>query len=117
MRCYIFDIDGTIADLSHRLPHIQKTPKDWTAFFASVADDVPIEHTIKLAIDAEHEQKGALRHHAARIIRFRRAVGEFLPWSTNTARLICAAECIVPKCFFGRGISFSLEPLSRDLFP
>ncbi len=51
MRCYIFDIDGTIADLSHRLPHIQKTPKDWTAFFASVADDAPIEHTIKLAID------------------------------------------------------------------
>lgn len=51
MRCYIFDIDGTIADLTHRLPHIQKTSKDWTAFFASVADDAPIEHMIKLAID------------------------------------------------------------------
>lgn len=51
MRCYIFDIDGTLADLSHRLPHIQKTPKDWDAFFGCVADDTPIEHTIKLAID------------------------------------------------------------------
>lgn len=51
MRCYIFDIDGTIADLSHRLPYIQKTPKDWDGFFGAVADDVPIEHTIKLAID------------------------------------------------------------------
>lgn len=51
MRCYIFDIDGTIADLSHRLPHIQKSPKDWDSFFAAVADDTPIVHTIKLAID------------------------------------------------------------------
>ncbi len=51
MRCYIFDIDGTIADLSHRLPHIQKTPKDWDGFFGAVADDAPIEHIIKLAID------------------------------------------------------------------
>lgn len=51
MRCYIFDIDGTLADLTHRLPHIQKAPKDWDAFFAACADDKPIEHTIKLAID------------------------------------------------------------------
>jgi phosphoglycolate phosphatase-like HAD superfamily hydrolase len=51
MRCYIFDIDGTIADLSHRLPHIQKDPKDWDGFFAACKDDAPIQHTIKLAID------------------------------------------------------------------
>lgn len=51
MRCYIFDIDGTIADLSHRLPHIQKDPSDWSAFFAACPDDTPIQHTIKLAID------------------------------------------------------------------
>ena len=51
MRCYIFDIDGTIADLSHRLPHIQKEPKDWRSFFATVVDDTPIVHVIKLAID------------------------------------------------------------------
>src|SRR4051812_16941628 len=51
MRTYIFDIDGTIADLSHRLPHIQKDPKDWRTFFAACANDAPIQHTIKLAID------------------------------------------------------------------
>lgn len=51
MRCYIFDIDGTIADLSHRLPHIQKTPKDWDAFFAACSGDAPIPHTISLAQD------------------------------------------------------------------
>jgi phosphoglycolate phosphatase-like HAD superfamily hydrolase len=51
MRCYIFDIDGTLADCSHRLPHIQKQPKDWRAFFAAVADDAPIQHVIDLAMD------------------------------------------------------------------
>lgn len=51
MRCYLFDIDGTIADLSHRLCHIQKTPKDWPAFFASCSNDAPIPHIIELAKD------------------------------------------------------------------
>jgi len=47
--CYIFDIDGTLADCSHRLHHIQKQPKDWDAFFAGCADDRPIEHIVSLA--------------------------------------------------------------------
>ena len=47
--CYIFDIDGTLADCSHRLHHIQKQPKDWTAFFAEVLDDEPIPHVVALA--------------------------------------------------------------------
>lgn len=49
MRCYIFDIDGTLADCSHRLHHIQKQPKDWTSFFAECAKDAPIPHMIGLA--------------------------------------------------------------------
>ncbi len=48
-RCYIFDIDGTLADLTHRLPHIQKQPKDWTAFFAACLHDKPIPHIVELA--------------------------------------------------------------------
>ena len=28
----IFDIDGTLLDISHRLKYIKKTPKDWEAF-------------------------------------------------------------------------------------
>lgn len=49
MRCYLFDIDGTLADLSHRLPHIQKTPKDWDAFFDACASDAPITHMLEVA--------------------------------------------------------------------
>lgn len=46
---YIFDLDGTLADCSHRLHHIQKRPKDWDAFFGAVMDDEPIPHMIELA--------------------------------------------------------------------
>lgn len=48
--CYLFDIDGTLADCSHRLHHIQKQPKDWRSFFAGCLDDAPIAHIVQLAI-------------------------------------------------------------------
>ena len=28
----IFDIDGTLVNIEHRLPHIMKKPKDWDTF-------------------------------------------------------------------------------------
>lgn len=49
MHCYLFDIDGTLADLTHRLHHIQKDPKDWDAFFDACPDDAPISHVLTLA--------------------------------------------------------------------
>lgn len=45
---YIFDIDGTLADLSHRLHFIQKKPADWDGFFAACSDDAPIPEVIEL---------------------------------------------------------------------
>lgn len=47
--CYLFDIDGTIADGSHRLHHIQQTPKNWDGWYAGVSEDKPIPHIIELA--------------------------------------------------------------------
>jgi phosphatidate phosphatase APP1 len=49
--CYVFDIDGTIADLSHRLHHIEKSPKDWDSFFAACHKDAPIAHIRRLLVD------------------------------------------------------------------
>lgn len=54
-RCYLFDIDGTLADCSHRLHLIQQTPKDWGAFFAQCGNDAPIPHIVKLAVDLAEE--------------------------------------------------------------
>ena len=45
---YIFDIDGTLADCSHRLHFIQNELKDWDAFHSACVDDKPIDININL---------------------------------------------------------------------
>jgi hypothetical protein len=30
----VLDLDSTLADISHRAHHVEKTPKDWDAFFS-----------------------------------------------------------------------------------
>lgn len=47
-RLYVFDLDGTLADLTHRLPHIQKKPKDWDTFSSLCHLDQPIEWIVRL---------------------------------------------------------------------
>jgi hypothetical protein len=37
----IVDIDGVVADVRHRLHHVEHRPKDWDAFFAAAVDDPP----------------------------------------------------------------------------
>ena len=37
----IFDLDGTLADINHRVHHLQD-PTDWGAFFSAPARDRPI---------------------------------------------------------------------------
>ena len=47
---FIFDIDGTLADGTHRVHHIMKKPKDWDTYFSLCLDDAPIApviHTLK----------------------------------------------------------------------
>lgn len=50
----ICDIDGTIADVRHRLHYIQnedgtkKAKPDWTAFHAACVDDPPFEDVIEI---------------------------------------------------------------------
>jgi hypothetical protein len=34
MKAVIIDIDGTLADTTHRLHHIKSKPPNWDAFFA-----------------------------------------------------------------------------------
>jgi hypothetical protein len=44
---FLVDIDGTIADLSHRLHFIQLKPADWDGFFAACPGDAPIYNVIE----------------------------------------------------------------------
>ena len=47
---YIFDLDGTLADISHRLHFIEQKPQDWKAFFAACVDDKPIVEVIDVLL-------------------------------------------------------------------
>ena len=47
-KCYLMDIDGTLADATHRLHHIKGEVKDWDTFFDKCVDDPPIEHMVTL---------------------------------------------------------------------
>jgi len=52
----IVDIDGVVADVRHRLHHIETPPKDWGAFFARADRDPP------LAVGVERVQKLSQGH-------------------------------------------------------
>lgn len=57
----IFDIDGTLADASHRIHHLQKTPKDWEAFYAGAMHDAPIKPVV-------HVMDALYNHHSRLIL-------------------------------------------------
>ena len=44
----LVDLDGTLSDVSGRLHHIERSPKDWDAFFAACVDDPLIDQIARL---------------------------------------------------------------------
>lgn len=54
---YLIDVDGTLADLSHRLHFIQKRPADWDGFFAACPGDLPINNVITTVRCLGHHAK------------------------------------------------------------
>jgi len=53
----VFDIDGVLADVEHRVHHLEGPRKDWRAFFAAAAADPPLPTGIELAreLAADHD--------------------------------------------------------------
>lgn len=49
--CAVFDIDGVLADVRHRLHHLDSRPKNWPGFFAAMSQDPPLSEGIALARD------------------------------------------------------------------
>lgn len=47
-RDFICDIDGTVADVTHRRHYVQSKPKNWAAFEKLAHLDPPIERVIKM---------------------------------------------------------------------
>ena len=51
----VFDIDGVLADVRHRLHFVEKSPKDWDAFFGAALDDPVWEQGVALARESARE--------------------------------------------------------------
>jgi hypothetical protein len=53
----VFDIDGVVADVRHRLHFLEHRPKDWPGFFAAAAEDPGLDEGIDRvrAAGTEHE--------------------------------------------------------------
>ena len=51
------DIDGVVADVRHRLHHLDTRPKDWDAFFAAADDDEPHDEglTVVAKLAEDHD--------------------------------------------------------------
>jgi hypothetical protein len=52
----VFDIDGVVADVRHRLKYLDRRPKDWARFFAAADRDPVLPEGVELALRhaAEH---------------------------------------------------------------
>lgn len=51
----VFDLDGTLADSSHRQHHLERSPRDWNAFFAAAPQDPPLAEGVRLALESARE--------------------------------------------------------------
>jgi hypothetical protein len=47
----VFDIDGVVADVRHRLGHLEKPRKDWSSFFRDAASDPPLDAGLALVAE------------------------------------------------------------------
>lgn len=49
LRFGVLDIDGVLADVRHRVHHVARRPKDWTAFFAAAPADPVLPEGLAVA--------------------------------------------------------------------
>jgi hypothetical protein len=70
------DLDGVVADVRHRLHHLEGGRKDWDAFFAGIADDAV--HPEGLAVAKELAREHELVYLSGRPERTRAATEHWL---------------------------------------
>ena len=55
MSIAIFDIDGVVADVRHRVHFVERQPKNWNRFFAGAEDDSGLDEGIARVHEATAE--------------------------------------------------------------
>ncbi|MBT2507412.1 hypothetical protein J7I98_16275 [Streptomyces sp. ISL-98] len=51
----VFDLDGTLADTAHRQRFLERTPRDWDAFFAAAPNDPPLPEGVRLVRESAQD--------------------------------------------------------------
>jgi hypothetical protein len=53
----VVDVDGVVADVRHRVRHLERRPRDWDAFFAAAGEDPPLTQGVERvqALAADHD--------------------------------------------------------------
>ena len=72
----VFDVDGVVADVRHRLHHLSRRPKDWARFFAAAERDPVLPVGVDLAL--EYAQSHVLVWLTGRPEHLRRATSGWL---------------------------------------
>jgi hypothetical protein len=49
MKIFVFDVDGTVANIEHRRAYVASKPKNWAAFNAGMKHDTPYGDIVWLA--------------------------------------------------------------------
>jgi hypothetical protein len=80
----LVDLDGTVADCTHRLHHIRRGRKNWAAFFAACHLDEPNDVVVALVKALAHEHK--LIFCSGRPERTRAATEEWVAKHVGVAR-------------------------------
>lgn len=50
MMWIIMDLDGTLCNTDHRIPHLRKEPKDWERWNQGMAQDIPYYNVAEMLI-------------------------------------------------------------------
>jgi beta-phosphoglucomutase-like phosphatase (HAD superfamily) len=56
----VVDIDGVLADASHRQHYLDARPRDWDGFFEAVGGDVPITDGVRLVVELSEDHEVVL---------------------------------------------------------
>lgn len=97
MATVIFDLDGTLCDIDHRLHHVQGDNKNWDAFYAECVNDKPKDDILDLLYmcdDAGHR----IIISSGRSEKVRKETEEWLRklWVTCDKLFMRPENCYVP---------------------
>tara|TARA_R110000824_G_scaffold64402_6_gene168258 strand:- start:1192 stop:1647 length:456 start_codon:yes stop_codon:yes gene_type:complete len=75
---YVFDIDGTLANPTHRLHHITGPNKDWDKFYDECDKDEPVPSILAVAVHLFHNSPTPVIFSTGRSEKIRNKTKEWL---------------------------------------